>query len=230
MKKIAIITARGGSKRIPRKNIKLFCGKPVIAYSIEAALSEGLFDEVMVSTDDHEIAQIAKQYGAKVPFMRSEKNADDFAGTVDVILEVLNDYKNVGQVFTHVCCVYPTAPFITSQTLNESLELLIQKRYDSVFAVAPFSFPIFRALQIDEHQKASMIWPENLTKRSQDLPLAYHDAGQFYWMTTESLWVNQKLYTDNTGVIILDDLHVQDIDSETDWKLAELKYQLSLSM
>lgn len=226
MGNICIIPARGGSKRIPRKNIKFFCGKPIIAYSIEAALKSNLFDEVMVSTDDDEIVAIAKEYGAKVPFMRSSENSNDYAGTVDVILEVLNDYAKIGVSFTYACCIYPTAPLIQIKHLTQAYYLLMKQTFETVFPVTAFSFPILRALKVDENNKVSMIWPENMTKRSQDLPTAYHDAGQFYWMNVSDIQQNKKLYANYSGVVILDAMEVQDIDNESDWKLAELKYQL----
>jgi len=225
MANVAIITARGGSKRIPRKNIKMFRGKPIIAYSIETALSSGLFDYVMVSTDDQEIAEVAKNYGAIVPFTRSPETANDYAGTSEVILEVLNDLKSLGKQFDLACCIYPTAPFITKQTLEESLNILIEKKFDTVFPVCPFSYPIQRALEIT-NSKTSMLWPENIGKRSQDLSPRYYDAGQFYWMNVEAFQTHKKLFTENTGSIILSELQVQDIDHETDWKIAELKHIL----
>jgi pseudaminic acid cytidylyltransferase len=226
MLNICIIPARGGSKRIPRKNIKDFLGKPIIAYSIQAALQCNLFDEVMVSTDDEEIVEIAKQYGAKVPFVRSKKNSDDYAGTVDVILEVLLEYEKQQISFENICCLYPTAPFVTAELMEEGYHMLTQKNYNSVFPVCAFSFPILRALQLSTEQQVSMIWPENMAKRSQDLPPAYHDAGQFYWCRTTSLISENKLYTNNSGAVILSELNVQDIDNESDWKLAELKYKI----
>ncbi len=225
MTNVAIITARGGSKRIPRKNIKLFRGKPMIAYSIETALNAGLFDYVMVSTDDDEIAAVAKKHGAQVPFMRSKQTSDDFTGTADVVIEVINDLQKIGNQFDNACCIYPTAPFISKQNLEEAHKLLIEQKFDSVFPVCPFSYPIQRALEIN-HSKTSMVNPENLNKRSQDLEARYHDAGQFYWMNIERFLKEKKVFTSNSGSIILDELHVQDIDNETDWKLAELKYSL----
>lgn len=225
MANVAIITARGGSKRIPRKNIKDFLGKPIIAYSIEIALNSGLFDYVMVSTDDDEIAEVAKRYGAQVPFIRSKQTADDFTGTADVVLEVLNDLSKIGKQFDNACCIYPTAPFITKQSLTEAYNLLQHHTFDSVFPVCPFSSPILRALKIKD-SKTSMIWPENINKRSQDLEPTYHDAGQFYWMNVHLFLIEKKLYTNNTGSIILSELQTQDIDNESDWKLAELKYKL----
>ena len=225
MKSVAIIPARGGSKRIPRKNIKPFLGKPIIAYTIEAALNSGLFTEVMVSTDDAEIAEVSRAYGASVPFFRSEDNAGDFATTAAVIQEVLAKYEQQGDSFDLGCCLYPTAPFVSPETLMESQRLLLEKEYDTVFPVVKYSYPIWRSLKVEEG-KASMIWPENLTKRSQDLPPAFHDAGQFYWFRVESFKQSQSLFTDNSGAYELDELYVQDIDSLTDWKLAELKYKL----
>ncbi len=225
MANLAIITARGGSKRIPRKNIKDFLGKPIIAYSIETALNSGLFDYVMVSTEDDEIAEVAKRYGAQVPFIRSKQTADDYTGTADVVLEVLNDLTKIGKQFDNACCIYPTAPFITKQSLKESYKLLIDQKFDSVFPVCSFSYPILRALKIND-SKTAMIWPENINKRSQDLEPAYHDAGQFYWINIESFIIEKKVFTENSGSIILDELQVQDIDNETDWKLAELKHSL----
>ncbi len=225
MANIAIIPARGGSKRIPRKNIKDFLGKPIIAYSIEAALNSKLFEEVMVSTDDVEIAEIAKQYGAKVPFIRSEKNSNDFAATVDVLFEVINQYKILDKNFINACCIYPTAPFVTSDILNKGYEKMITGNYDTVFSVLRYSFPIQRALKVVD-DKVKMFYPEFLESRSQDLEPSFHDAGQFYWFKTSVLETHNKLWTDNTGKIEIDELKAQDIDNETDWKLAELKYEL----
>lgn len=225
MSAIAIIPARGGSKRIPRKNIKIFLGKPIIAYSIERALESGLVESVLVSTDDKEIATIAKQYGAEVPFFRSEKNSSDFAETVDVIIEVLDELRQLGRAYDDVCCIYPTAPFISVKNLTDSYRLLAEKNFDTVFPVARFSSPIQRALKIEEG-KIKMMWPENRTKRSQDLVPAYHDAGQFYWLKSAAVLPGKKIYTENSGSIILNELEVQDIDNLVDWQLAELKYQL----
>lgn len=225
MANVAIITARGGSKRIPRKNIKDFSGKPIIAYSIETALKSGLFDYVMVSTDDEEIAEVAKKYGAQVPFIRSKQTADDFSTTADVITEVLNDLLMIGKQFENACCIYPTAPFITKQTLNAAYDLLITKNFDSVFPVCAFSHPIQRALEISD-SKIKMIWPENINIRSQDLSSAYYDAGQFYWLNTSSFLANKKIYSDNSGSIILNELETQDIDNLIDWELAQLKFKI----
>lgn len=224
-KRVAIITARGGSKRIPRKNIKPFLGKPIIAYSIEAALEAGCFDEVMVSTDDQEIAQIAMACGAKVPFIRSAANANDFSTTRDVILEVLDAYRDRGIEFDYACCIYPTAPFITAKRLCESMELLEREGADSVIPVVAFSFPPQRGLVLRDG-RASFRWPENALTRSQDLEPFYHDCGQYYCMDVKAFRKQQVLFMEKTCPMVLDELEVQDIDNETDWKLAELKYQL----
>ena len=226
MKNIAIITARGGSKRIPRKNIKLFLGKPIIVYSIESALSCGLFERVMVSTDDFEIADIAKGAGAEVPFFRDAETSGDFTSTAEVITEVLSKLSKLGHDYDNICCIYPTAPFITNENLKEGFRLITENNYDSVFPVCQFSFPIFRAMKINEAGQVAMIWPENMIKRSQDLPTTYHDAGQFYWLKRTSFINQPNLFTENSGSIILSELEVQDIDNLTDWSLAELKYQL----
>ena len=224
-KRLAIITARGGSKRIPYKNIREFCGRPIIVYSIEAALNSDVFDEVMVSTDDEKIAEIAKEAGAKVPFLRSAETSNDFATTADVILEVLAEYEKQGQNFDSACCIYPTAPFITSDKLKNAVELLESKAYDSVMPVAEFSFPPLRGMVMDG-DKVSYKWEEFSLARSQDLNKIYHDVGQFYVIDVEKFKAVKKLVTKNTGAIVIDELEMQDIDNEVDWKLAELKYQL----
>ncbi len=229
MSKIAIIPARGGSKRIPKKNIKNFLGKPIIAYSIETALKSNLFDEVMVSTDSEEIAKIAKTYGAKVPFFRSKKNADDFASTVDVLLEVLNYYEQLNIKPEYACCIYPTAPFLTSQILIKGFDLLEKNNFDTVFPVVKFGFPIQRAIQVNtETKKMAMFQPQYINSRSQDLETAYHDVGQFYWFKSKRLLEQKKLWTENTGVVVISETEAQDIDTLEDWHLAEIKYKLLL--
>ncbi|TXD83959.1 pseudaminic acid cytidylyltransferase [Subsaximicrobium wynnwilliamsii] len=225
MANLAIIPARGGSKRIPRKNIKAFLGKPIIAYSIEAALNSDLFDEVMVSTDDEAIANIATHFGASVPFLRSDHNANDHAVLADVIVEVIAEYLKIGKTFNTICCILPTAPLLTAQALLEAHEKLMKFDFDSVFPVLEFSFPIQRALKI-EHNKISMVWEEHLNTRSQDLESRYHDAGQFYWLKSDAFKSNKKLFTQNSGAIIISELEAQDIDTETDWRLAEIKFKL----
>ena len=225
MGNICIIPARGGSKRIPRKNIKYFLGKPIIAYSIQAALDSLLFDEVMVSTDDSEIAKIAVKYGAKVPFKRSDKNSDDFATTFDVIEEVIISYKNEGREFDNVCCLYACAPFVTKELILESFQKLKSNNFDTVFPVIPYSFPIQRAL-IKKNGKIFMIKENNLQSRTQDLEKTYHDVGQFYCCKIDRIMLNKKILTNNTGGIFVTELDAQDIDNHIDWKLAELKYSL----
>ncbi len=223
MRRIAIILARGGSKRILRKNIKDFVGKPIVAYSIEIALKSCLFDEVMVSTDDEEIAKIAKQYGAQVPFFRSDRNSDDYATTASVMHEVLHEYMQIGKKFDYICCIYPTAPFIQIKYLKEGYKKLIENNLYSVFPVVPFSFPIWRGLK-RSNGKTSMLWPEYMAARSQDLESVYHDAGQWYWLKVSTL--KDKMWTTNTDTIIIGQEEVQDIDTEEDWRIAELKYKI----
>lgn len=226
MASIAIITARGGSKRIPRKNIKDFCGKPIIAYSIEAALESNMFDEVMVSTEDKEIAEIALKYGARVPFLRSEKTANDYATTQDVLMEVIQEYEKIGKTFDYMCCIYPTAPFVTPEKLIKSMKTLIDGKCDTVFPVVSFSFPPQRGLVVNDEGFARFQYPEFACVRSQDLEAIYHDCGQYYCVNIKRFMEENKLIMNNAYSIIESELEVQDIDNETDWKLAELKYQL----
>ncbi|MES2394595.1 MAG: pseudaminic acid cytidylyltransferase [Bacteroidota bacterium] len=228
MSNIAIIPARGGSKRIPRKNIKDFLGKPIIAYSIEVAIKSGLFDEVMVSTDDNEIAEIAKQYGAKVPFLRSEKNADDYTGPGDVVYEVINEYQNIGIYFDIGCCIYATAPLLESKHLLEGHNLLCSSEFETVFPVVKFSSPIWRSFKIDDNAGVVMNFPEYEIKRSQDLINTYHDAGQFYWFYTSKMLElkNKNIFGVKKGAIVLEEIEIQDIDNIEDWRMAELKAKL----
>ena len=225
MKRIAIITARGGSKRIPGKNIRDFCGKPILFYSIEAALKANCFSEVMVSTDEETVADLARKAGAKVPFLRSEKTSGDFATTAQVIEEVLGEYKKRGIHFDTACCIYPTAPFIREEKLNEAVELLESQDLDSVMPVVEFSFPPLRGMVIEEG-KLNYKWEKYSQMRSQDLEKIYHDVGQFYVLNVARFEENKKLVTQNTGAIMMSELETQDIDNETDWKIAELKYRL----
>ncbi len=226
MSNLCIIPARGGSKRIPRKNIKDFLGKPIIAYSIETALQSDLFDEVMVSTDDEEIAKVAKEYGADVPFIRSKENADDFATTTEVLLEVIAQYENRGKIFEYACCIYPTAPLIKVENLKMGYAKLNNEQFSTVFPSVAFSYPIWRGLKKTLNDGFEMVWPENLNQRSQDLEEIYHDAGQWYWFSIEAFKNDQKLFGDRTSCIVLEETEVQDIDTLIDWKLAELKYEL----
>lgn len=224
-KNLCIIPARGGSKRISRKNIKEFLGKPIISYSIEASLASNLFEEVMVSTDDQDIAEISRSYGAIVPFIRSKKNADDFASTVDVLLEVVAAYQKKGDHFDNICCLYPTAPFVTGSKLEMAFSKLQKEEFEVVFPVVAFSYPIQRALRITGN-RIQFFQPEFENFRSQDLETAYHDAGQFYFLKAENLLENKTIFSQSTGYVIYDELEAQDIDNMTDWRIAELKYQL----
>lgn len=224
MKRLAIITARGGSKRIPKKNIKEFCGKPILAYSIEAALATGVFDTVMVSTDSEEIAEVAKKYGAEIPFYRSPETSNDFAVTFQVIAEVLEEYGKLGKRYDQVCCIYPTAPFVTAVRLREAVELLTQREADSVLPVVKFSFPPQRGV-VEEGGYIKYIYPEHRNTRSQDLQPQYHDAGQFYCLNSDSFAAQKTLVMEKTVPLILSELEVQDIDTIEDWEMAEIKYQ-----
>ena len=225
MSSIAIITARGGSKRIPGKNIKEFLGKPIICYSIEAALTSGIFDEVMVSTDDEQIADIAKKAGAAVPFMRSDKTADDYATTDDVLMEVLETYEKNGKTFDYMACIYPTAPFVTAEKLKAAIGLLIEKDADGVMPVVRFSFPPQRGMVVQD-DKLVYRYPENAMKRSQDLETMYHDCGQFYCYNVKRYMACRGDLPNGYVPIIVPETEVQDIDNFSDWKLAEMKYKM----
>ncbi len=229
MTSVAIIPARGGSKRIPRKNIRPFLGKPIIAYSIETAMRSRLFGEVMVSTDDEEIAAIARQYGAAIPFLRSPHAASDHAGTVEVLLEVLTEYQTRGLVFEHGCCIYPTAPFVTTNLLHRCWRLMLERGLDSVFPVLRYSYPIQRSLKI-EQDRVTMLWPEYYGARSQDFEPVFHDAGQLYCFNVESLREKQRLWTDNTGAVVIPEMRAHDIDSPEDWSVAEFKFRFLQEM
>ena len=224
MKSIAIITARGGSKRIPKKNIKLLLGKPIISYSIQYAIDSGLFEEVMVSTDDIEIAEIAKQYGASVPFLRSEETSNDFATTEDVLIEVLECYEKKNLYFDYVCCIYPTAPFVTADKLIKAFELLVNNDCDSVIPVVPFSYPPQRGF-IKKNLYLKYQYPKFSKSRSQDLETIYHDAGQFYFCKTKALKTEKDVLTKRTIPLLLPETEVQDIDNYSDWVIAEIKYK-----
>ena len=224
MSKIAVITARGGSKRIPGKNIKDFCGKPIIAYSIKAAVESGLFDEVMVSTDSERIAEVAKKYGASVPFMRSEKTSDDFATTRDVLTEVFDEYKKRGQEFDIAVCIYPTAPFVTAEKLKKAVDMMDEAGVDAVTPVVRFSYPPQRAFVIRESALVFQ-YPEYARTRSQDLEPIYHDCGQFYVMRPADVLGDRQV---NPVPLIMPESQVQDIDTEDDWIIAEMKYRLMI--
>jgi len=225
MSRLCIITARGGSKRIPKKNIKEFLGKPIIAYSIEAALASGMFDEVMVSTDSDEIAEVARKFGAKVPFLRSDENANDFASTRDVCKEVLEAYEKEGKNFDLFACIYPTAPFITGEKLKKAITELESSEAYSLVPVVQFSFPPQRGVIIrDGYMQFKN--PEFAQARSQDLEPMYHDCGQFYILKTEKFMEEFALVTSRTIPFVLPEEEVQDIDNFSDWQIAEMKYSL----
>ena len=221
--RLAVIPARGGSKRIPRKNIKNFHGKPMIAWSIQAALGSGCFDEVWVSTDDAEIAQVAQEYGAKIPFLRPEELSNDFATTADVMQHAVNFFENENEIRPdYVCCLYATAPFVIQQDLRNGLSLIQAERVDYVFSATTFPFPIQRAIKLTEQGHVEMFSPEYFNTRSQDLEEAWHDAGQFYWGTAEA-WLNKSIvFSDQSKIVELPRYRVQDIDIIDDWVRAEL--------
>ena len=224
MKSIAIITARGGSKRIPRKNIKSFCGKPIIAYSIEAALQSKVFDDVIVSTDDDEIKVIAEKYGASVPFLRSKKNSDDFSTTADVLKEVIKQLKEDNKEYDFLACIYPTAPFITAGKIREAFDLFFENKADTLMTVVPYSYPPQRGFFINENH-LQIIDETAKNKRSQDLDVMYHDAGQLYLTRVNTFIKANSLMSGKMIPFVVSELEVQDIDTNTDWELAELKYK-----
>ena len=222
---LALIPARGGSKRIPRKNLRDFRGKPILAWSVEAALESGAFDEVMVSTDDPEIADMSRALGAKVPFMRSVEASDDYATTSDVLLEVLAAYSSQGREFSVACCLYPTAPFVSPESLAVGKTTLLQGSFDVVMPVAPFTYPIWRSLRRDDDGTVGLNFPEYLNSRSQDLAAAFHDAGQWYWFRVDAFLSAGNLLGLRVGSIVLAAAEVQDIDTEEDWAIAEMKHE-----
>lgn len=223
---VAIIPARGGSKRIPRKNIQLFHGKPIIAYAIETAIESALFSRVIVSTDDPEIAQIAKNHGAEVPFLRSEENADDFATTSSVLLEVLEQLSTNGESYTSACCIYPTSPLIDSKDLKNANEQFIRNKYDVLISSVVYSFPIQRSFHLNAANLVELNHPDAINQRSQDLIKNYHDAGAMYFFNVQKFKATKSLWEGNIGAFELSELKVQDIDTLEDWKIAELKYSI----
>lgn len=217
--KLAIIPARGGSKRIPRKNIKPFCGKPMIAWSIEAALTSQCFDKVVVSTDDDEIAQVAREYGAEIPFMRPAQLADDYTGTIAVVAHAVEALQLVAN--DQVCCLYATAPFVQSGDLKRGVALLDETKADYAFSVTSYAFPIQRAIKLTENNRIDMFQPEHFNTRSQDLEEAWHDAGQFYWGTAAAWLEGKPLFTQASVPVKLPRHRVQDIDTMEDWQRAQ---------
>ena len=222
---IAIITARGGSKRIPRKNIKDFHGKPMIQYAINACKESEIFSEIMVSTDDEEIANISKRYGASVPFMRSEKTSDDFSNTYDVLEEVINNYKKNDKIYDYLCCIYPCVPFLSGNTLRNAFNNLIKTENNALQPVCRYPSPVEWAMKIEN----GMLVPNDRNAqliRSQDLIPKYYDAGMFYFLKTKTILEEKSLVPKNTMAYVMDEIEVQDIDTPEDWEIAELKYKL----
>lgn len=223
---VAIIPARGGSKRIPRKNIKVFCGLPMIAHTIKTAADSNLFEHIIVSTDDKEIAEMAVKYGATVPFMRPDELSDDFTGTVPVIAHAVDWLIQHGYAVSAACCIYATAPFIQKEDLISGLHVLQKNNLDYAFSVTSYAFPVQRALKIESNGEIAMFYPEHYGTRSQDLTEAYHDAGQFYWGTAQAWLDNKPVFLSHSAPVILPRKRVQDIDTPEDWERAEQLYHL----
>jgi pseudaminic acid cytidylyltransferase len=221
LKRVAIIPARGNSKRIPKKNIKKFLGSPIISYSILAAQNSQLFDRIIVSTDSEEIASVAEKYGAEIPFFRPQNLSDDHTGTNEVCAHAIRFFQNSGETFHYICCLYAAAPFITPENLVKGYNLIKKSEKDFVFSATSFTSPIFRAFQINSSNEISMFWPEKMNTRSQDLLEAFHDAGQFYWGRPDSFLKKKPVFAENSSAIILPRHMVQDIDTIEDWKRAE---------
>lgn len=222
---IAIIPARGGSKRIPRKNVKPFLGKPMLAWSIAAAQAAGCFSRIIVSTDDAEIAEVARDYGADIPFLRPATLADDYTGTIPVIAHAIQSLQAQGETITEVCCIYATAPFIQASDLQHGLQQLRDSHADYAFSVTSYAFPIQRAIQITPEQRVAMFSPEEFNTRSQDLVPAYHDAAQFYWGKASAWLAGLPIFSPASCPIVLPRYRVQDIDTPEDWLIAEMLFK-----
>lgn len=227
---IAIITARGGSKRVPRKNIKEFMGKPMLAYAIEAALQSEIFDEVMVSTEDDEIAAIALKYGAKVPFKRSAATSSDFATTFDVINEVIGEYQKLGKEYDTLCCIYPCVPFLTPETLKKAYGEMLEKNGKAIMPVCEYPAPVEWAMKIDD--KGCLIVNDRAAHnmRSQDIKPKYYDVGMFYFCGVKAMQESHAANPDGTLAYIIDDAECQDIDTPHDWQMAEMKYKIKYGL
>lgn len=218
---VAIIPARGGSKRIPRKNVKDFCGKPMIAWSIEAAKASGCFDKIIVSTDDREIAAIAIQFGAEIPFIRPAALSDDYTGTIPVIRNAVEWLNQNDATVDYACCIYATAPFILPEDLKQGLQLIKDAGSSYAFSVTSYAFPIQRSVRITKNGRVAMFNPEHFQTRSQDLEEAWHDAGQFYWGTAEAWCEERAIFGEDSLPVRLPRHRVQDIDTAEDWVRAE---------
>lgn len=224
--KLCVIPARGGSKRIPRKNVRDFCGKPMIFWSIEAAIKSECFDRIIVSTDDEKIASLVRQYGIDVPFIRPASLADDYAGTTPVIAHAIQWHIDHHEKPDHVCCVYATAPFIKAEDINRGLDLLLSSEADFTFSVTSYAFPIQRAIRITNDQRVEMFQPEHFNTRSQDLEEAWHDAGQFYWGKANAWLTSKPIFSSDAVPVLLPRHRVQDIDTPEDWERAALMFTL----
>lgn len=219
---IAIIPARGGSKRIPKKNIKLFNGKPIISYAIQTAISSNIFDKVIVSTDSKEIADIAIKYGAEIPFFRSKSLADDFSGIHEVIADSLKQMKSLGYSYEYACCIYATAPFINKNDLKEGYKKIKSNKKKAVIGATSYSYPVQRSFFLNDKQEIEMLFPDKFFSRSQDLDLIMHDAGQFSWASSK-VWLDKSIpFGKNHDFVLLPSWRVQDIDTPDDWQRAEL--------
>lgn len=225
--RLAVIPARGGSKRIPRKNIKPFCGKPMIAWSIEAALQSGCFDRVVVSTDDAEITEVAKQLGAEVPFVRPPELSDDHTSTIPVIRHAIEWFNQNGHIPAQVCCIYATAPFVRASDIRRGLDVLTSAGSDFAFSVTNYPFPIQRAVRINAQGRVEMFSPEYFNTRSQDLEVAYHDAGQFYWGRATAWLTGNVIFGPHSAAVQLPRYRVQDIDTAEDWQMAEYLFRIA---
>ena len=223
---ICVIPARSGSKRIPKKNIKNFCGKPIIAYSIEAAINCNLFDRIIVSTDSDEIAKIGNKYGAETPFIRPEKLSDDFTHTHEVIGHTVSYLEKKGYNIDYACCIYPTAPFIQVSDLLQGLELIKSEKWDLILAATNYSYPIFRSFEYLSNGGLKMIFPKYFNSRSQDLPKVYHDTGQFYWAKPK-IWKSKSSgFNIKNSIVEIPNFRAQDIDTVDDWQKAEVMFKI----
>jgi pseudaminic acid cytidylyltransferase len=224
--KLCVIPARGGSKRIPRKNIRPFAGRPMLAHSILAATASGLFDRIVVSTDDEDIAAVAELHGAEIPFLRPKALADDYTGTNAVARHAIEWFHAAGQTVAYACCVYATAPFLRAEDLRAGYEKLVVSGKSFVFAATRYAFPIQRAIRLNESGEVEAMFPEHIFDRSQDLTPAFHDAGQFYWGTAQAYLDQVTTFSPASLIVELPHYRVQDIDTEDDWESAELMYRL----
>lgn len=223
--RIAVIPARGGSKRIPRKNIRPFCGAPMIAWSIAAARASKCFEHVIVSTDDDEIAQVAREHGAEVPFLRPKHLADDHTGTIAVIAHAIQALKERGMDVQETCCIYATAPFVRADDIQRGFSRLCETQADFAFSVTSYAFPIQRAIRMNSDGRVEMFYPEHFNTRSQDLEEAWHDAGQFYWGRAAAWLEGQPVFGEKSVPVILPRHRVQDIDTQEDWVRAEWMFR-----